>query len=160
MKKRFLFIILSFFPLLTYSELKDFDKFVDTSQLKGFKTLMSSTLDITNNSKYIVYNEEISINDRNRKSSVIFKSLTGNWQKVIYNIEGRYELAANNKYAIFRRANDNLCILKLGSDDIEYFPDVKGFRVLLENEKTVIAYTSTKDRSLTILDVDSKKKSL
>ena len=90
---------------------------------------------ISNDGKYISY--VIDKQPMGRTSSVI-RSIEGGWE--MKSTESYFAITADSRKTIFKKTNDSLAILTLGTDSVEIIPNVKSYNVLSNNQDSWLVF--------------------
>jgi dienelactone hydrolase len=80
---------------------------------------------------------------------ILLKSVKGNWFLELVGDEFRF--SNDSQKAIFKKSGDSLCIVALGTEKIEYIPNVVSFKIP-EQEGNELAYLLRNNKSLKIHD--------
>ncbi|PSL24148.1 alpha/beta hydrolase family protein [Chitinophaga ginsengisoli] len=99
---------------------------IDTSVYNKWPSLAGAS--ISNNGKYVIYTIE---NQPAGSQTLVLQATNGSWkmeipggQDVLYT-----HMTSDSRFAIYTTAGDSLCIVTLGSPDIEYLPPVSSFKL-------------------------------
>ena len=104
---------------------------------------------ISNDGKYAQY----SIRNIPTGSSTLFvKAIGGEWVLSFQGSVGN-GFTSDDNHAVFINSHDSLIILKLGTSRVSYIPSVSSYVVLNRNGISLVAYYSTENKELAILDL-------
>ena len=128
-----LFLILILFLLALYSTIYAQKPPIDSSVYDKWPTVQSGY--ISNDGKYISFT--IDKQPLGRATSII-RSTEGNWE--MESIESGFSITGDSRKTIFKKPNDSLFILTLGTDSLEIIANLKSYRILTNNQDSWLLY--------------------
>ncbi|MHA4893304.1 alpha/beta hydrolase family protein [Pedobacter sp. PWIIR3] len=135
---------------------------VDTECFERWPTVTGIS-EISNDGKFVTYQ----INNIHFKlhngvnSSIIVQSTKTKWKIEIDNqqISGGGHFTNDSKYFIYKTKSDSLSIIRLGSNEIKYMPNVNSYQIGGGNDKSLLCYWEKKDlNKLILFDLNLDKK--
>jgi dipeptidyl aminopeptidase/acylaminoacyl peptidase len=129
---------------------------IDSNAYKIWTTV--SDLKISDDGNYICY----TINNLPTGSStLVLKGVANSWEKLVANATSNSTtITRNGRWAICTKPGDSICIIKLGTNDIENLANVGAYQVQSNQSEAVIAYILTAPANelvLVNLDLDTHR---
>lgn len=127
---------------------------IDTAALNKWPTVNSPC--ITNDGRYVSY--AIS-NQPMGSSTSVLSDIEGNWRMEMPSVE-RVVFTEDSRKAICIKPNDSLCIITLGTSQVEIIAHVRSFRLFICDKRELIAYQLSESKQLNFLEIINKKQNL
>jgi len=128
---------------------------IDSTAYKAWPSFSIDRPSISNNGKYVFYIiENIPVGSR----TLIVQSTNGKWKKEFKELGKYSSRIITDKYFIFINKNDSLGMLKLGTHQIKYIPNVSSCRLLETKDTQYMVYAYKNNKGLLLLrDLMSNK---
>lgn len=142
-------IVFPFFAFAQYTRPS-----IDTGTFRTWPTVQDPV--ISNNGQYISYSVyNLPVGDR----TLIIQSIKNNARKKEFTGGHDLQFSGDNKYAIFQKGKDSLCILELLNNDVIYISNVSSWQMPEHSKDAWLAYRSnTIDRELVLFHLESAEK--
>lgn len=99
-------------------------RLIDSSTYSNWPSVIEE--DISNDGKFACYSIE---NEPKGFRTGVVMSLRNKWKFVIPYISGRITICSGFRIALWINNNDSLCIIKLGTSEVSYIPNVSSFEI-------------------------------
>lgn len=133
---------LLFFSLVSHTKGQKVNKIpLDTSIFNQWPYVNSPA--ISNDGKYVGF---MVSKGNNTSNTLHIRSTSKNWEKTFTNIE-TYLFSDDNKRIIILNKQDSLCLLTLGTNNIDIIPHVTSYRTILFQKKELLLYLRKHDKT-------------